>query len=150
MAERTFGSYPQVMGMQGGGDKEDEIKRRVEEILRWDRLRGKKNACQTIFATHFVLSTCLTIIHVMYGNILSLISSVYIFNCLQIWVRKYFLKPYNFKECSWNAFGNVNKLTWPWTVNVCWFRPMFLGHVHHGLCPLAELQDEWSIHDVER
>ena len=34
MAERTFGSYPQVMGMQGGGDKEDEIKRRVEEILR--------------------------------------------------------------------------------------------------------------------
>ena len=66
-----------------------------------------------IFATHFVLLTCLhvTIIHVMYGNILSLISSVYIFNCLQIWVRKYFLKPYNFKECSWNAFGNVNKLT---------------------------------------
>ena len=43
MAERTFGSYPQVMGMQGGGDKEDEIKRQVEEILRWDRLRGKKN-----------------------------------------------------------------------------------------------------------
>ena len=34
MAERMFGSYPQVMGTQGGGDKEDEIKRRVEEILR--------------------------------------------------------------------------------------------------------------------
>ena len=42
MAERTFGSYPQVTGMQGGGDKEDEIKMQVEEILRWDRLRGKK------------------------------------------------------------------------------------------------------------
>ena len=63
------------------------------------------------FATHFILLTCLTIIHVMYRNILSLISSVYIFNCLQIWVTKYFLKRYNFKECSWNAFGNVNKLT---------------------------------------
>ena len=40
-----FGSYPQVMGTQGGGDKEDEVRRQVEEILRWDRLRGKKNAC---------------------------------------------------------------------------------------------------------
>ena len=29
-----FGSYPHVRGMQGGGDKEDEIKRQVEEILR--------------------------------------------------------------------------------------------------------------------
>ena len=82
MAERMFGSYPQVTGTQGGGDKEEEIKRQVEDILRWDRLRGKKIRMSNDFATHFVLSTCLTII--MYGNILSLISSVYIFNCLQI------------------------------------------------------------------
>ena len=34
MAERMFGSYPQVTGTQGGGDKEEEIKRQVEEILR--------------------------------------------------------------------------------------------------------------------
>ena len=52
MAERTFGSYPQVVGTQGG-DREEEVNRQVEEILRWDRLREKKYACQTL--SQFIL-----------------------------------------------------------------------------------------------
>ena len=58
MAERTFGSYPQVVGTQGG-NREEEVNRRVEEILRWDRLREKKICMSNAFAIHFVILTCL-------------------------------------------------------------------------------------------
>ena len=58
MAERTFGSYPQVVETQGG-DREEEVNRQVKEILRCDRLREKKIRMSNTFAIHFVISTCL-------------------------------------------------------------------------------------------
>ena len=112
MAERTFGSYPQVPGMQAGGDKEEEIKRRVEEILKWDRLRGKKNTHVKRFCNSFCTFDMFNYYNVQKYFVPNIQCIHFqLFANTHVWVRKYFLKPYNFKECSWNAFGNVNKLT---------------------------------------